>query len=407
MGTTGKRTVNLNKIIELIFTLYVISLFLFGENGSLIWVTHIMFFSFSCLVVLKIIILRRVCLRHYFWLPLLFLVLCFLSVFWSINSVVAFSKSITLTQIFILYVLIYHAFYDVKGQEVIVRALFIAGCCLTIYAYWYYGLFNVFYALIHQIRIGNEISQINVFGMSVAATIVLAVFYSFYKKNRLCLIIIPFSFILLMATGTRKGIVFVALGLFLLIFMRYGIRQIYKTILISILLILSILLLLRMPIFSLMNERIQGIAASFTGGEVDASAATRAEFVEFGFHWFLEKPIIGYGIDNYRELLLDANGLYTYSHNNFIEILCSIGIIGFAVYYAIYANLLMKLTQKMKKQDTYSKIAWILIFLSLILDYGAVTYFDKNLWIYFALGFLSIDQRQNRQKQLSVENHEN
>jgi O-antigen ligase len=162
-----------------------------------------------------------------------------------------------------------------------------------------------------------------------------------------------------------------------------------------------------MPIFSLMNERIQGIAASFTGGEVDASAATRAEFVEFGFHWFLEKPIIGYGIDNYRELLLDANGLYTYSHNNFIEILCSIGIIGFAVYYAIYANLLMKLTQKMKKQDTYSKIAWILIFLSLILDYGAVTYFDKNLWIYFALGFLSIDQRQNRQKQLSVENHEN
>ena len=56
-------------------------------------------------------------------------------------------------------------------------------------------------------------------------------------------------------------------------------------------------------------------------GEVDV---VRFEMIKVGIDLFAKRPFLGYGIGSYRLVA----GFNTYAHNNYIELLVSIGLIG-------------------------------------------------------------------------------
>lgn len=67
----------------------------------------------------------------------------------------------------------------------------------------------------------------------------------------------------------------------------------------------------------------------------------------------------------------------TYSHNNFVELLMNYGIVGFTLYYAFHAVLLIKLFQRATKNDIYSMFFFIYVCIQVVLGVGWVTYYKR------------------------------
>ncbi|NLV28919.1 MAG: hypothetical protein GXY57_01985, partial [Erysipelotrichaceae bacterium] len=78
------------------------------------------------------------------------------------------------------------------------------------------------------------------------------------------------------------------------------------------------------------------------------------------------------------------SGIGTYSHNNFGEVLCNFGIIGFILY---YANFFLPLTMSIRKKDEEMYIIAILVIVYLLRSFFGVTYYAKEAYLVIALLF--------------------
>jgi O-antigen ligase len=136
---------------------------------------------------------------------------------------------------------------------------------------------------------------------------------------------------------------------------------------------------------------------------IDYSAYERKKLMLFGIKMWLDHPLIGVGLDNFRVVIKEywpiSNRLY--SHNNYIELLSTIGTIGMVVYYGIYLSIIKKLNAILKKLDNDNKnIKLTHIFITamlslMILDVVTVTYYTKFTWILFMVILGYIDKLSN------------
>ena len=92
---------------------------------------------------------------------------------------------------------------------------------------------------------------------------------------------------------------------------------------------------------------------------------------------------MGVGIANTTFLGLKYTGYYFYMHNNYVELLVSVGIIGTAIYYLLLLYPLIKLFKPALRQDQMAILLEVLLLLMLFLDFGEVTYdsIETYFWI--------------------------
>lgn len=124
---------------------------------------------------------------------------------------------------------------------------------------------------------------------------------------------------------------------------------------------------------------------------IDYSAYERKKLILFGIKMWLDHPLIGIGLDNFRVVIKEywpiSNRLY--SHNNYIELLSTIGTVGTVLYYGIYLSIIKKLNNVLRKFGHDNKNIklihmFITVMLSLmVLDLVTVTYYTKFTWILF------------------------
>ena len=88
----------------------------------------------------------------------------------------------------------------------------------------------------------------------------------------------------------------------------------------------------------------------------------------------MEKPVLGYGLNNYKVLNRAATHRFTYAHNTFIEIAVNQGIVGLVWYYSVYAYLIVRLFKVIKNKPLNAFLLAALV-VSLIGQYGSVTYY--------------------------------
>ena len=77
-------------------------------------------------------------------------------------------------------------------------------------------------------------------------------------------------------------------------------------------------------------------------------------------------------------------------HNNFVELLCSGGLIGFLIYYGMYFYLFQNLLRYKHADRKHFEICFVWLVLMLIMDYAMVSYYEKPQWIYLMIHFLNI-----------------
>lgn len=390
---------NSNKFIHnmsiLSFTLYMITLFTFVEHPVLYRLSQICFILFTVFACIEILynnkFFTNIYLIYFSIIPFVFLI----SYIWAVDSNIVISKSITISQISVLCILAYNVImYDSK-EERIVDIILIAGVCMCIYSVVFYGPKEIINSMITGYRLGSEISQENIFGMNAAIT-VLACFYKCLYNNKKYFILIPLPFIIAMSSGSKKALISIFIGIMIILFLKYGLKHIFKLLLSTIFTVLVIWMILQNPIFESINGRMEEFMNIFnSSGKVDSSTQLRKDFIEFGVDKFLEKPFLGYGTSNYAEINIVRPGYY--SHNNFIEILVNNGVIGFIIYYSAYIYILYNLLLIIKK-DKIAPFLFTIIFITLVMQVAIVVFYDKLQYIYLMFGFAYIKNKSLKNK---------
>ena len=115
------------------------------------------------------------------------------------------------------------------------------------------------------------------------------------------------------------------------------------------------------------------------------SAWIRFAYTELGLKLFKENPILGIGIGNANLYTQMYYGNNHYLHNNYVELLACGGIVGFTIYYSIWIYLLITFIRYRKFREKEYDICLILFLINLILDYGAVSYYDKSRYVFLLL----------------------
>ncbi len=126
--------------------------------------------------------------------------------------------------------------------------------------------------------------------------------------------------------------------------------------------------------------------------QTDHSSELRKTYTESAIELWKKDAILGGGYNNFRR-----NSEYdTYSHNNYTELLCTIGIVGTILYYSYYIILLKK---NIFVKDMKSILNCLFIISVFISDVGAVTFSIYPLY-YMMLLIIEDTTIQKNQKEL-------
>ncbi|MBP3392996.1 MAG: O-antigen ligase family protein [Lentisphaeria bacterium] len=201
---------------------------------------------------------------------------------------------------------------------------------------------------------------------------------------------LPFLLILLVTilfTGSRKGLILVFLGLYILLCFRKPRKFLLYTLGIVLFFAVALFLLLKVDfLYTILGHRVEAVLHFLQGVEVDeASLNTRAGFLSLAWVSSQDSPIFGHGLDCFRTLRYSYG---TYSHCNYVEILYSLGWVGVLLYYAPHIWTLFRIPVRRKKTPYYIPPATALLISDMVCDFMNVTYFTRTALIIPMLAML-------------------
>jgi O-antigen ligase len=325
----------------------------------------------------------------------LFALLCFASTLWAWDSNYAIIISKTLLEILICVFVLYTHYYEEYDINILLKTIMYAGIVVAVYSLVYYGAGTVVSAVTNSTRLWNSFANINSIAMGAATSMIICIYYIIYKKQfPLILFLIPLL-VLIFASGSRKALLMIFLGAIFLGMKRLSGRKTGSTIIKVFFFLVIAFALLKylstLPFFSGIMHRMEGLTAFITGkGAIDRSSLVRQNYITAGFQQFLKSPFLGIGIGNGRLVALQKFGADEYLHNNYIELLCDIGIVGAVFYYSMYGYILIGLAKNWSKFGDEANVIVILVLLQLIMDYGAVSYYSKQTYFYLMVFFIYI-----------------
>lgn len=338
------------------------------------------------------------------WFMLAFGGYSLISSLWALNGADAISKAFTIFQILFCGAMLYLHYEKKNDIHSLLTAVMWAGYFVVLYTIIFFGLDYLMDAA-EDLRMESEYANSNSIGLAAALACTIQINLFMHKKSRWSAILLIPAIVVIAASQSRKALLFLAIGIcgvYLVKNMQHKgfIKKLLKIALAAAILILVFSQLYSLPIFDGIRIRMDSMLASFTGeGKVDNSTIVRNQMTQLGLEWFLKYPIFGVGIGNPHILAGKYLAFDTYLHNNFVELLCGGGIVGFLLYYGAYAYLLVKLFQYRNVNKEYVGIGFVWIVLMLIMDYGMVSYYTKEQWLYLMIHFLNVYHLGKRHKE--------
>lgn len=386
--------------ISLIFM--YISTYIFIDSNSYLWIYWISIglFIFLATSSLLFFVDRRIKLNElmvYSFFLTTYLVVSFIwSVDYKVNSII---KIFIFLCISILISEIYGKY--TKGYIVLLKDLFIGGVILVIYIFYTFGFYNIVNNMYIGVRVGgNGIINENTLGIVMSETALIAIYL--YSRNIMDKIIFWPSFIIIsllaLGTGSRKAALILILGIIMLKYFVFSFKWI-----LSLAIIASVIIMVQSTFdFTQLSfvSRFETLLNVFRGGHIDGSTLERLYMTKVAYLLFLDRPILGYGFGFFGDYFLQVEGVMTYSHNNYLEILVSIGVVGLIIYYSIYMRLLNKFYKLIKdngmlSMDSEIRIGFTLLLLQLITDFGNVTCYSLPVYIFLGMYYILVNCKYN------------
>lgn len=190
-------------------------------------------------------------------------------------------------------------------------------------------------------------------------------------------------------TGSRTGIILSSLMLgFTIIALSVSLKRGQpKVLLLLVPLVAGILVALPRVSETPFFDRLANLIAFSQGTQFqtgEGSIVDRVAMADKAIDLWLERPLTGWGFDSFQYV----SGFGGYSHNNYAELLATLGLVGFGLYMAIYVALFLQ-ARRMKILGSMAPgtnvLCYLLLLLLLLPGFTTVTYYNKIQWICFGL----------------------
>ena len=321
-----------------------------------------------------------------------------ISAIWARNFGDAITKGKTLFEILLMFFILFNYHCRIpNGVRNILIDIKLSSFFVVIYSILYYGIDNLITMAQLEERMQNTYTNVNTIGM-FAAVGTLIQLDEMVKNKKVSLggVVSVLSVILIALTQSRKALVMVVVGAGLIfcqnVYSKSIVKTVFKFIIYGTLGILFMYYVSKLSVFSGILERMEELWNGFTGnGAADNSSYVRNRMLQIGWEQFKQTPLLGIGMGNTHYIVLEKLGRDTYLHNNFIELLAGGGVVGFVIYYSMYLYTFVNLWRYRAYKNKEYGICITLMLVLLMMDYGRVSYYSKNQYIYLMLYFLEIE----------------
>lgn len=341
--------------------------------------------QFLCvLFVIFVIVDKKRKLPIVLYWNLFFCIFSLSSIMWANNTETILSSALSILQVGVISTSIVVYVIDQEKLNIVLNSVVLSATLLSIRFF-----ISVPYQLWgQQARFDKD----TIFGSNTAAMVLsYAAIIIFWKlrehiSNKSLYgysMILLFNFVAVM-TGTKKGLAIVFLGFVIITLFKSNNWLKIGTNLLKIIIGATIMIYLVMEIpviYGAIGYRLEGFLQSFLGGDTDVSTRMRILFMERATDVFLENPFFGIGLDGFR--YVNYYG-FTYAHNNYLELLADVGIVGTIAYYS-YPVKLLYCTIRGRFYDKMNALPVAFICTYFILDFGIVTYSDELTFIILAI----------------------
>lgn len=341
-----------------------------------------------CLIaILFQVVSRKFYLDGYCLWRILLIIILGLSYTYALDKSEAFRaiKVVTLQSIFLI--MVASMIQEKRKNLFRVMNLYVIAAAIT----GIYIVINADISLINGSRLGRDVLgdhwNANFIGNFAALSFILILTRRrFYKQNKYDYILLMLFAFLVAWSGSRNALLIFILGSGMCIWFNSRSKRIKNAILAGCAVVLLVLLVLKVPfLYNLLGYRIESLFYFLsTSGTEEGSINIRVAMIQYGIECFKSKPILGYGMDNYRVLYGAYAGWATYSHNNYIELLVGIGLIGTVIYYSLY---LICLRNGLRQGDLLSKYFMGVLLILLICDISTVSYDNYATQLLLCLGY--------------------
>lgn len=220
-----------------------------------------------------------------------------------------------------------------------------------------------------------------------------------YFKSNILIIISILNTIFIILTHSRAGLVGLIIPIIFLIrrkYLKWGILSIVSLIL---LIILSDLSFISSDIKEFMAFIVPGsLETRFNGIKFDLSSYPRISLWINAITFIIQKPLFGWGASSFRFLYEDTTGyedkttiLISHSHNLFLELSVSFGLIVSCLLFFVLITILVKSFSKIFLEKKFSPVEkgwWLSGFIFFISHFYDIFIFDIRInlafWIIFA-----------------------
>lgn len=326
--------------------------------------------------------------------------ICALSILWTVSSSNVLSS--LSTQLYILVVDLILVRSLVKNNQLIVVLMKAIIYGAVMHGLKIYALHGPLVYLYDRGGSGVENANALAYVASVGAIFCYVLIKEIQSQNK---ILFEFMFIVnvLFALLTASKKVFIFLGVFFaavyILKAKNSIKVIGNLLITAFAVLLAYIAIMKIGfLYSLVGYRFETMIAGFLGQATDGSTGFRLHLIQWGMEWFSVKPMLGYGLNCYKYLLGNTYDTWVgtagvYAHNNYVELLVDLGLVGTIIYYYIYVSTLIK-GIKLKKEGNYP-IYGVAIFIMLaVAEYGQITYSVAFLQEVILLAWIFIDQQQ-------------
>ena len=149
-------------------------------------------------------------------------------------------------------------------------------------------------------------------------------------------------------------------------------------------------------LYSTIGSRAEDMMVILMGEETGYEDDSRVYLAKYGIEWWKENPIWGVGINCYKVLSNETSmfrGKMFYAHNNYIELLVDVGVVGTFLYYRGYYYLLR---ESLKEKSEAMSWVFIMIVVVLFLDTGNVSYYDMRVQFLLVVLFVVLRLENNK-----------
>lgn len=245
-------------------------------------------------------------------------------------------------------------------------------------------------------RVGSSIGMNeNTIGIMLAVAVLFLLYRVTQTKRWIYLLLcVPFVAISLM-TGSRKAFFIIP---FLLIAYLAGSTRGFKGIVAVFFALVATyglfwLAMNAQGLYDVIGVRLQQTFNVLEGGQSDLDIM-RNYYRQFGWELFTQKPLFGYGMSGFQIMLADVSTEAAYSHCNYIELLSCYGIVGFGLFYHLYAVIINEAVKSNCLSRQTKALVVVLLISLVLLDYGNVSYPEIITYLFLIIDYLFVSSSE-------------